>query len=265
MSCCARHFYGRPNINFIVQHLSATNIYRATVIAQQLSRNKRGLDSASHTVLRMAEKFKEFENRPEVLAAAADPRHVSSVLNSYFGCDTADEKTRALLCTDEYVNHLMSIWFESGTALDGTYKKFESVVKELKAGTLTGPEWDSLEGKVAKVLLADQLSRNAFRGTLEAFDYEPFSLSLMSELTSPEQIKETLTLPAAYLYAMAWALAHSEKEENLAKALEFLDAAIQAYPDFTLLVNRNKVRCPCSASFELIVARRWLLFSTTMW
>lgn len=135
----------------------------------------------------------------------------------------------------------MSIWFESGTALDGTYKKFEFVVKELKAGTLTGPEWDSLEGKVAKVLLADQLSRNAFRGTLEAFDYEHFSLSLMSELTSPEQIKETLTLPAAYLYAMAWALAHSEKEENLAKALEFLDAAIQAYPDFTLLVNRNKV------------------------
>ncbi|MCL1629538.1 DUF924 family protein [Roseibaca sp. V10] len=69
------------------------------------------------------------------------------------------------------------IWFQSGRALDAFCQPFAPVVRELKSDppSLTGEEWNSLEGKAAKVLLADQLSRSCFRGCAEAFSYDPIA------------------------------------------------------------------------------------------
>ncbi len=116
------------------------------------------------------------------------------------------------------------------------------MVRELKAfpPTLIGEDWDSVEGKVAKVFLADQLSRSCFRGTAEAFSYDPIARELVRELVGPDLINETLSLPGAILYLLPWALAHSEDMTDLQSAVAFIDLAINANPDFKLLEVRNK-------------------------
>ena len=78
--------------------------------------------------------------------------------------------------------------------MDALCQPFAPVIRELKAQppTLIGEDWDSLEGKVAKVLLADQLSRSCFRGTAEAFSYDQIGKKLVRELVAVDLIQETL-------------------------------------------------------------------------
>jgi len=183
-----------------------------------------------------------FRQRPAVFRAVENPRSPRSVIDYMCGCDTSDPDIRNRLSLDQTVSPLMTIWFQSGTALDDFCQPFAAVVRELKADppSLTGEDWDSVEGKVAKVLLADQLSRSCFRGTAEAFSYDPIGRHLVRELVSSDLRDETLRLPAALLYLLPWALAHSEALEDLDRAVEFVDLSIQAYPDFKLFEERNK-------------------------
>lgn len=183
-----------------------------------------------------------FRQLPDVLRALDNPRSPRSVLNYICGCDTADPKVQSSLNTDDKVGPLLDIWFASGRALDDLCQPFAPVVRELKADppSLVGGGWDTLEGKVAKVLLGDQLSRSCFRGSAEAFSYDPIARQLVRELVSAGEIEATLTLPAAILYLLPWALAHSEDLADLERACEVIDMAIKAYPDFKLFEGRNK-------------------------
>jgi uncharacterized protein (DUF924 family) len=183
-----------------------------------------------------------FRQHPDVLRALANPRSPRSVLNYICGCDTADPEVQRSLNTDEGVGPLLSIWFASGKVLDDFCQPFAPVVRQLKSApaSLRGGEWESLEGKVAKVLLGDQLSRSCFRGTAEAFSCDPIARQLVRELVSAAEIKATLKLPAAILYLLPWALAHSEDLADLERACEVIDMAIKAYPNFKLFEGRNK-------------------------
>jgi len=60
------------------------------------------------------------------------------------------------------------------------------------------------------------------------------------ELVSPSMREQTLRQPAAILYLLPWALAHSEELADLDRAVEFVDLSIEAYPDFKLFEVRNK-------------------------
>ena len=184
----------------------------------------------------------EFRTLPIVQDALKSPHLPRSILNYMCACDTSDPKVRKGLNTDDIVSPLLNIWFASGTELDDLCQPFAVTVRALKADppTLTGDDWDSLEGKVAKVLLADQLSRSCFRGSAEAFSFDPIGRQLVRELVSPEALEETLTLPAAILYLLPWALAHSEEVKDLERACEIINMAITAYPQFSLFEGRNK-------------------------
>ena len=186
--------------------------------------------------------IEDMHTLPVVLKALQNPRSPRSVLNYMCACDTADPKALERLNTEEEVVPLLSIWFASGKTLDILCQPFTEVVRELKANppTLVGREWDTLEGKVAKVLLADQLSRSCFRGTPEAFSFDPIGRKLVRELVEKDAITATLELPAALLYLLPWALAHSEDLKDLERACEVIDMAIKAYPDFGLFKGRNK-------------------------
>ena len=184
----------------------------------------------------------EFRTLPIVQDALKRPHLPRSILNYMCACDTSDPKLRKGLNTDDIVSPLLTIWFASGTELDDLCQPFAVTVRALKADppTLTGDDWDSLEGKVAKVLLADQLSRSCFRGSAEAFSFDPIGRQLVRELVSPEALEETLTLPAAILYLLPWALAHSEEVKDLERACEIINMAITVYPQFSLFEGRNK-------------------------
>jgi uncharacterized protein (DUF924 family) len=186
--------------------------------------------------------YEVFQRLPFVVKALENPRSPRSVLNYMCACDTQDPKTRELLSTEEKVAPLLNIWFASGSELDKLCQPFASVVRELKADppTLIGHDWDALEGKFAKLLLADQLSRSCFRGTLEAFSFDSIGQELARELVMKETLKETLKLPTTLLYLLPWALAHSESLQDLDRALEIIDMATTAYPNFNLFEGRNK-------------------------
>ena len=183
-----------------------------------------------------------FSLLPAVIKALEEPRKPRSVLNYMCGCDTADPVIRLTLNTEEKVRSLLTIWFASGSSLDALCQPFSPVIRELNAQppTLVGEDWDSLEGKVAKVLLADQLSRSCFRGTREAFSYDQIGKRLVRELFAPDSIEETLKLPAAFLYLLPWALAHSEDIEDLDYASELIDKASASSPGFSIFSGRNK-------------------------
>ena len=184
----------------------------------------------------------EFRSLPAVIKALENPWSPRSVLNYMCASDTTDLEVRRSLSTDETVGPLLNIWFASGDALDEFCQPFAPVVRELKAEppTLINGEWDTLEGKVAKVLLADQLSRSCFRGTSEAFSFDRIGRNLVLQIVEKDALKVALRLPAAILYLLPWALAHSEELEDLDRACEIIDVAISAYPNFNLFEGRNK-------------------------
>ena len=184
----------------------------------------------------------QFSRKPAVLKALNNPRSPSSVLNYMCGCDINNPSNRKSLFHDETVEPLLGIWFRSGTALDHICKPFSSVIRELKANpqTLVEDAWLTIEGQVAKVILADQLSRSCFRGTAEAFSFDCIGRELVRDLVSKKKVEQTLKLPPALLYLIPWALAHSEEIIDLVRACEIIDLAIGAYPNFNLFEGRNK-------------------------
>ena len=184
----------------------------------------------------------KFSRKPAVLKALNNPRSPCSILNYMCGCDINNLEDRNSLYYDETVEPLLGIWFRSGTALDNICKPFSSVVRELKADpqTLVEDEWFTIEGQVARVILADQLSRSCFRGTAEAFSFDYIGRELVRDLVNKKQVDKTLKLPPALLYLLPWALAHSEDIIDLVRACEIIDMAIGAYPNFNLFEGRNK-------------------------
>ena len=184
----------------------------------------------------------EFKKIPAVLEALRQPQSSQSVLNYMCACNTSNPDERSNLNNDKIVEPLLNIWFASGTALDDFCKPFAIVVRELKADppTLVGKQWETLDGKVAKVLLADQLSRSCFRGTSEAFSFDHIGRELVHDLVKKTTIENTLKLPAAFLYLLPWALAHSEELKDLDLACGLIDKFIEAHPNFKLFEGRNK-------------------------
>lgn len=183
---------------------------------------------------------RDYGEHPIVKAACTSPRSPTSVFNAIFNVDSTTDEGKALMGSIDHIRKLIVVWFTSGSTLDKHFSAFAPVIRELKAGTLTEPEWNTVEGTAAKILLADQLSRSAFRGTDEAFSYDPIARELMSGLTEPHKIGETLTLPPGMCYLLTWSLVHSEKPEDSDRGIEWLDQAMKTYPDFYLL-NRNRI------------------------
>jgi hypothetical protein len=93
-----------------------------------------------------------FRQRPDVVRAVENPRSPRSVLNYMCGCDTAKPEIRDSLNQDETVRPLMTIWFQSGRALDAFCQPFAPVVRELKADppSLTGEDWTDLKAKLPR-------------------------------------------------------------------------------------------------------------------
>ena len=187
---------------------------------------------------------KEFAKIPAVLRALQNPRNPQSILNYICGCNIRDTAARKALHVDENVEPLLSIWFESGTALDLLCQPFLPIIRELKSdpATLIEDEWITIEGQAARVLLADQLSRSCFRGTSEAFSYDQIGRKLFKDLIGEKKIDKTLKLPPALLYLLPWALAHSEDISDLTSACEIIDITIDKYPQFKLFeINKKAV------------------------
>ena len=102
------------------------------------------------------------------LAGMAGVDKPSDVIVFWFGQEWVDGGMDA----KEYADRGIKRWFFGGPALDAECQKFVPLIRSAGAGSLRGEAWDDVPGLIARLVLLDQLSRNAFRGTPEAFAYD---------------------------------------------------------------------------------------------
>jgi uncharacterized protein (DUF924 family) len=147
------------------------------------------------------------------------------------------------------VEDMMPMWYAGGKEYDGLCQNFSNVIRTASKRELLQQNWHAtLDGKMAQIVLCDQLARNAFRGTPDAFAGDEAAMDIAREL-SQELIKvdlaalgETqegcLNLPSfdgimypPYLQFIVSPLMHSERKDDHSLALEVLDISLSVAPD----------------------------------
>jgi uncharacterized protein (DUF924 family) len=173
-----------------------------------------------------ARRASEFIGQLFIQDAIKNPKKPQSVLSFFFGIDYNNGKHKELMRDGvEVVQRMNSIWF------GGTNTQYDTVCRESFADVIrdAGKEnlnWnDSIDGLVAQLVLCDQISRNAFRGTNEAFSYDERATSIASTLmksaVSRTQLLAGEFFPPYYIF-MITALMHSEDKQLHEEAMSFI-------------------------------------------
>jgi uncharacterized protein (DUF924 family) len=129
-----------------------------------------------------------FSAKPFVQQALRKACHPTSVLNFWFGVDITTTSGRETLKdgSKQCLWDMAALWYGGGAEFDGLCQPFADVVH--MAGTKTLPKEDgwysSTDGYVAQVVVIDQLARNIFRGTQDAFRYEAVALDIARDLSN---------------------------------------------------------------------------------
>ena len=124
--------------------------------------------------------------------AAATPR---AVLDWWFAGKWGDW---AAMNAEEYIMERMRIWFGCSMTpqgpellpqaerdlIDDSMAAFVPTIRAAGREELIDESWTTLEGKYAQLILIDQMSRNCFRGTPEAFANDEVGAKLARELFS---------------------------------------------------------------------------------
>ena len=200
-------------------------------------------------------------------ALCASAKSADSVLTFWFG----EEWSEGGMETDEYRKASTRRWFMGGKRMDERAQRFVPLIRAAGSGELTGDEWEGRDGLVAQLVLLDQLSRNAFRGTEEAFAYDGNAQRVACRLAEQPGAAD---LPAPAALFVATALMHSESialhdacrrflEEHVAKSASPLlrDQLERDLPAHTAVLDRfgryphrNRLKRRASTEEE----ERWL-------
>ncbi len=91
-------------------------------------------------------------------------------------------------------------WYRGSPELDAQIKdQFDTTYHQVVAGEKES--WrSSAEGRLAEVLVLDQFSRNMYRGTAQAFLYDPLALALAQETVRTGQDKQLDETQRLFLY-----------------------------------------------------------------
>ena len=179
-----------------------------------------------------------------------DRRTPQSVLSFFFGVDYHNEQDiQDNLVHGGALMKMPPLWFAGGRDYDAVcFEQFASMVRRLApqqgrawpGGNGPDDDWtQTVDGLVAQMILCDQISRNAFRGTTEAFAYDEAALRYarqLSHLIFSKQQEETLetaitgTIYPPYLAVLMMALMHAEDVQDHENALRILDLAVKQSP-----------------------------------
>ena len=73
----------------------------------------------------------------------------------------------------DYLRARSRVWFGGGAAVDTAARRFAPLIRAAGRGALGSERaWAERDGLVARLVLLDQLARNAFRGSAEAYAYD---------------------------------------------------------------------------------------------
>jgi uncharacterized protein (DUF924 family) len=138
-------------------------------------------------------------------------------------------------------------WYAGSKEYDALCQNFQEAIRAIGERKFHGEDenWNAnLDGKMAQILLCDQLSRNAFRGQDKAFVYDPVALGLARELSQElvdssaeiEPSKEIIlsSIPGEmyppYLQFIVSPLMHSEELSDHELAVNVLDVSLEKVP-----------------------------------
>lgn len=164
-------------------------------------------------------------------ACSVHPATPASVLSFFFGCNFLDGQHEEDMRKGEILKTMTDIWYRQSDEYDALcHKHFAETVRAAGTGTLlTLPEWnDSVDGLMSQMILCDQLARNCFRGTQEAFAYDSTSLRLALQLVNalkgaPEDRLIPGELYPPFVFFIMLPLMHSEDIENHETCLKVID------------------------------------------
>eukprot|EP00934_Nitzschia_sp_Nitz4_P006579 Nitzschia sp. Nitz4//scaffold126_size65214//7803//8597//NITZ4_006146-RA/size65214-processed-gene-0.85-mRNA-1//-1//CDS//3329534659//6569//frame0 len=172
----------------------------------------------------------EFAAKSYVQRACASPMHPQSVLTFFFGANFMDNEHVSDMKEGKSLKTMQSIWFSQSDEYDDLCKSFSEAVRAAgKKELLQRKEWnDTVDGIVGQMLLCDQLSRNCFRGTDEAYQYDSVGQELSLKLIEELQKDDTERSVPGEFYPpfIAFALLpmiHSEVIRNHELSLEVLE------------------------------------------
>ena len=138
--------------------------------------------------------------------ASEGPATPRDVLNFWFGAGWDAGGMDA----PGYTGERVAMWFRRSDSVDAEARTFSKLIRAAGRNELHGIEWDARDGLVARLVLCDQLSRNAFRGTAEAYAYDDGALIAATELV--ELVGEAPhALPGPMALFVVTCLMHSEE------------------------------------------------------
>lgn len=121
---------------------------------------------------------------------------------------------------------------------DQLCESFSEVIRAAGKGELLGEEWDYVDGRMARILLCDQLSRAAFRGADEAYAYDDVALNLASEMAvqvlsryGASPVDWEGEIYGCYAYMCVFTLIHSEAISDHELCQKLLACAKSMWPD----------------------------------
>lgn len=185
----------------------------------------------------------EFASKAFVKSAMRNPCSPASVLSFFYGVDYFTKDDVAELESGRCLHRVTGLWYSGGPDYDALCAPFAPAVRKAGRRELTGREWEAtVDGAVAQLVLCDQLSRNAFRGQREAFQYDDVAVHHANKLTSAVLVEEDSgassretatpmlvgTVYPPYIASVVTALMHSEEKEDHDDALRLIDHAKQA-------------------------------------
>mmetsp|Transcript_7966 Transcript_7966/g.16997 ORF Transcript_7966/g.16997 Transcript_7966/m.16997 type:complete len:273 (-) Transcript_7966:273-1091(-) len=161
----------------------------------------------------------------------------SDVLRFWFGDEYFTDGGSGLH-SSEYSKTRGSVWYGGGPEVDAKIRgQFADLIRAAaEEGRLPAEEWGSKDGIIAKILLFDQLSRNSFRGTPEAFAYDAAARELCKGYLSAHG---TAGLSQSVTQFLLMPLLHSEHLPDLDL---LVDVAVKADmgPEFMSYVHAHR-------------------------
>lgn len=186
----------------------------------------------------MAFSLPEFASQSFVQHALTTPERYESVLSFYFGVnyDDSDGKYKEELRNGQnLINKMSNLWFGGGPEYNKLCQSFVPVIR--KAGTKQLDWIDSVDSLMAKIVLCDQLSRNAFKGTAEAFAYDEMALEMAKQMTtialSTESSSSNLSgeVYPSYYAIIILPFMHSESKQIHMDAVKLIEHAKENSPE----------------------------------
>jgi uncharacterized protein (DUF924 family) len=126
-------------------------------------------------------------------------------------------------------------WFVKSDAFDEQIRqRFGAAIEQALAGGLR--EWDAEgpQGMLARILVLDQFTRNAFRNTPRSFDGDPLALAAARHLVDGGAHKELAPLQRAFVYMP---FEHAEDACMQERAVELFATLAAEHPGFDEMLD----------------------------